>query len=83
MIWTAWNNGKHHKTGAGYGLKMPLADRESHFDRSWGTVLIDLRSGQSYLTVEANVAKASFWGPQCRELISRDIGRWLIDFTSF
>ena len=21
----------------------------------------------------------SFWGPQCREVISRDIGRWLID----
>ena len=79
MIWTAWNNGKNHKTGAGYGLKIPLADRDPHFDRRWRTVFIELPSGKSHITVEANVAKDSFWGAQCRELISRDIGRWLID----
>lgn len=26
-----------------------------------------------------NVSKASFWGDTCRELISADLGRWLLD----
>jgi hypothetical protein len=25
LIWTRWNNGKHHSTGAGYGLKVTAA----------------------------------------------------------
>jgi len=29
MEWTAWNNGSHNKTGAGYGLKVPITDRVS------------------------------------------------------
>ena len=74
---TAWNNGAHHTSGAGYGLKVDKLDRDRYFSRSWPTINLEL-PGQTD-PVEVNVAKASFWSNTCRELISRDIGRWLID----
>jgi hypothetical protein len=79
MIWTGWNNSEHHSTGAGYGLKITAVDRDRHFKRTWQTVFIELPSGDGFIIVEANVTKQSFWGPQCRELISRYIGRWMLD----
>lgn len=78
MIWTGWNNGEHHSTGAGYGLKVTATDRGRHFKRTWRTVSIELPSGAGSIMAEANVTKDSFWGPQCRELISRHIGRWML-----
>ena len=74
---TAWNNGAHHTSGAGYGLKVDALDRDRYFSRSWPTIILEL-PGQTD-PVEVNVAKASFWSNTCRELISRDIGKWLID----
>ena len=79
MIWTAWNNGEHFSSGAGYGFKISIADRDAHFDRSWNTVTLELSTESGTLSVEANVDKASFWGPKCRELINKEIGRWLIE----
>jgi hypothetical protein len=79
MTWAGWNNGEHHSTGAGYGLKVTVADRDRHFKRTWRTVSIELPRGNGFTVVDANVAKESFWGPKCRELISRDIGRWMLD----
>lgn len=35
---SAWNNGKHHESGAGYGLNIPRADRDRFFRRERGTV---------------------------------------------
>jgi hypothetical protein len=78
MIWTGWNNGEHHTTGAGYGLKVTATDRDRHFKRTWRTVSIELPSGTGFIMAEASVTKKSFWGPLCRELISRDIGRWML-----
>jgi len=78
MIWTGWNNGDHHSTGAGYGFKVTAADRDRHFKRTWRTVTIELPSGDGLTIVEANVTKKTFWDPQCRELISKDIGRWML-----
>ena len=75
MLVTAWNNGQHHSSGAGYGLKLNATDRDRHFRREWGTVLVSL-SGEAE-TVEINVAKKSFWSESCRELISKGIGQWL------
>ena len=72
---TAWNNGEHHQTGAGYGLKLSASDRDRYFRESWGTVLIHLPDG---VESEVNTDKASFWNESCRELISQEIGRWLI-----
>lgn len=76
MIVKAWNNGQHYPTGAGYGLKIDAADRNLYFRREWKSVTLVLE-GQ-VMPVEINIAKPSFWGKTCRELISAEIGRWLI-----
>ena len=77
MIVTAWNNGRHTRTGTGYGLKMTWADRDRYLDRSWSCVYVQLPGGG--VEIEVNVDKPSFWTRHCSELINRDIGRWLID----
>jgi len=76
MIVTAWNNGQPYATGAGYGLKISRADRDLYFRREWKSVFVVLE-GETRL-VEINIAKASLWGSTCRELISAEVGRWLI-----
>lgn len=72
---TAWNNGSHHASGAGYGVKIALADRDQFFRREWGTVLLELE-GETQ-PIACNIDKDTFWGPKCRELISSGIGQWL------
>lgn len=74
---TAWNNGQHHSTGAGYGFKISVEDRDANFQKPWKTVFVSLPGSPQ--EVEVNVAKPSFWGATCRELISREFGRWLIE----
>jgi hypothetical protein len=73
---TAWNNGKHHRSGAGYGIKISATDRDRHFKKSWKSVFVLLPSGDE---VEVNTDKVSFWNDSCRELISKGIGEWLIE----
>jgi hypothetical protein len=73
---TGWNNGSHHVTGAGYGLKVSIRDRNKHFVDSWHTVFV-LLPGTKH-EIEINIAKDSFWNGTCRELIHKEIGRWLI-----
>ena len=76
MTVTAWNNGSHHATGAGYGLKVGASDRDTYFKRSWETILLQLPGSGD--PVEVNVAKSSFWRQSCREIINRRIGQWLL-----
>ena len=76
---TAWNNGQWHARGAGYGLKLSVPDRDRHFRRNWHTVTLRLAAGSDVVDVEVNCAKQSFWSPNCRELISHDLGRWFLD----
>ena len=78
LVWTVWNNGQHRASGAGYGLRVPRADRDAYFDRSWTSVTVILPLDESTQAVEVNIAKASFWKEACRELISIEIGKWLI-----
>jgi hypothetical protein len=59
MIVAAWKNGKHHPTGAGYGLKIAIQNRDAHFNQNWITVVVLLPNG---VEVEANINKSSFWG---------------------
>ncbi|HEX3666023.1 MAG TPA: hypothetical protein VHU23_12420 [Rhizomicrobium sp.] len=77
MIVTAWNNGHHCASGAGYGLKLSAADRDEHFKRQWKTV--SLQFPDVAQPVRINIDKHSFWNSSCRELISRDIGQWLLE----
>ena len=75
MIVTVWNNGRHHESGAGYGIKIRVEDRDCFFNSTWKTVILELE-GYSY-PVEVNIDKPSFWNISCRELIAKDIGVWL------
>ena len=75
---TAWNNGRWHASGAGYGLKISVADRDLFFRREWRTVTLQLVGGCGVADVEVNCDKNSFWNGTCRELVARDIGRWLL-----
>lgn len=72
----AWNNGRHHCSGAGYGIKVSRADRDTHFRKSWKSVVIILPSKEK---IEVNTNKKSFWDDTCRELIHNGIGRWMRD----
>ncbi len=58
MIVTAWNNGRHHTSGAGYGLKVGAADRDRFFDSAANAVVLDLEGWVAPVTV--NIDKASF-----------------------
>ena len=75
---TAWNNGAHHPTGGGYGLKLKAADRDAFFDRSWREAVLVIGEGTDMIEIAVNVDKKSFWDPRCKELINQEIGRWLI-----
>jgi hypothetical protein len=76
MIVTAWNNGLHNPSGAGYGLKVSVSDRDRYFKREWKFITLELEGWDS--AIKINVDKASFWNETCRELINAEIGRWLI-----
>ena len=76
MIVSAWNNGQHYRTGAGYGIKISIEELDTYFSRGWDSVVIELSGWTAPILV--NVMKKSFWGATCRELISADIGRWLM-----
>ena len=72
---TAWNDGKQLESGAGYGLKLSIDDRDKYFNKEWSTVFVELPN--SKVPIEINIAKPSFWNNTCRELISQEIGIWL------
>jgi hypothetical protein len=73
---TAWNNGKHLPSGAGYGLKVDIEDRDRWFDPKWQFIWLHLEGEQGEFQV--NVGKKSFWTDACHELIHKNIGEWLI-----
>jgi hypothetical protein len=75
MIVTAWNNGSHSPTGAGYGIKIKITDRDKYFDKKWKN--IDLCLGGTSKYIKINVSKKSFWDCRCHELSSKRIGVWL------
>jgi hypothetical protein len=58
------------------GLKMSTTDRDAYLKREWGSVDLYL-DGQSR-PVKMNVDKNSLWNDTRRELISQEIGSWLI-----
>ena len=72
---TAWNNGQHHRSGAGYGLKISRTDRDRFFRREWRTVQLQIGTDTP---IVVNIDKPSFWNDQCRELISAELGRWML-----
>lgn len=75
MLVKAWNNGDWSASGAGYGVKLRAENRDAEFSREWISVEVLLPNGTFAV---CSVSKPSFWSPTCRELVSKDIGRWLI-----
>lgn len=73
MLATAWSNGSPSRTGAGYGLKFTIEDRDRYFKPRWKTVVLELDGGH---TVGATLSDA-FWR-NCAELRSAGIGKWLM-----
>lgn len=71
---SAWNNGQHHGSGAGYGLKIGAQNRDLFFHRGWGAVTLHLEGYDKPVIVDL---APSFWR-KCSELRSKDIGDWLI-----
>jgi|HubBroStandDraft_1064217.scaffolds.fasta_scaffold3690907_1 hypothetical protein len=47
LVWTAWSNGKFHLSGAGYGFKVSIQDRDRYFNRTWKevTLVLPFRKG--------------------------------------
>ena len=78
LTWTAWNNGQHAPSGTGYGIKVPIGDRDKHFRHSWKTITLDVPAKNGYKQVKVNIANKSFWSDTCHELISKEIGAWLV-----
>lgn len=76
MIVTAWTNGKQTARGASYGLQINATDRDRYFQREWKTITLVLEGQSASVTI--NIAKSSFWNKTCRELISAEVGRWLV-----
>lgn len=74
---TAWSNGSPSKTGSGYGLKISISDRDKYFKKNSKSTILHLAGHKPPISV--NTDKQSFWSPICRELISKDIGAWLIE----
>jgi hypothetical protein len=75
FIATAWTNGSHHPSGAGYGIKLASMDRDRFLDRSWDIVGVDIPGFPD--RTEVTCGKASMWNGTCRELIHKNIGLWL------
>ena len=69
---TAWNNGQHRPSGAGYGIKLSSEDRDRVFMRDWQAVQLEV-PGQGVAPVALS---ESFWR-RCSELRSAALGRWL------
>ena len=74
FVGSAWNNGSHSMSGAGYGIKLKPRDRDICFRKP--EVFLRLE-GQAD-DVPINTGKPSFWNNTCRKLISKVIGFWLI-----
>jgi hypothetical protein len=74
ILATAWNNGKYHPSGSGYGLRVSAADRDRYFERAWRSVELRIDAARPIIV---NIDKPSFWHGY-RELISVELGRWML-----
>ena len=71
---TVWTNSRpNHKTGSGFGIRIPKNIRAEIFQFEWTQVLIQTNEGEFVVPITP-----SFWR-KCSELRSRKIGKWIID----
>lgn len=67
-----WSNGRVQASGAGYGVRIDIADRDRFFDRRWTSVDVEFRNDTAVVRLSP-----SFWRT-CTELRSAAIGRWML-----
>ena len=72
MLVTCWNNGGHHQSGSGYGIRFRIEDRGRYFQRVWESVILQIE-GEEF---SVQISKG-FWG-KCPELRHQQIGLWFI-----
>lgn len=78
IVVSAWNNRCHSPTGSGHGRRITARVGRAHFSLDWKSVELELPTTDGLMEIALNVDKPSFWHPQCGELISKQIGQWLI-----
>ena len=74
---TAWNNGSSRISGAGYGIKISINDRNQFFNRNWTQVNITINGTTHIINLTS-----SFWR-NCRELRSKHIGFYIINIYNW
>lgn len=67
----AWNNGSFKKTGAGYGISIPIDCRAKYFKRDWNSIILNIED--IFVEIKLNT---TFW-TTCNELRSKEIGKFL------
>ncbi len=75
MIVTAWNNGAHSRNGNGYGLRVLQADRDSHFDRQWDKLILEIEGNDE--PVEVRLDQEKLWGEAPYAIPCAELGRWM------
>ncbi|MDD5456320.1 MAG: hypothetical protein PHV30_04725 [Candidatus Margulisbacteria bacterium] len=77
MIVTCWKGGNGNVFDPiGYGLKVAIQDRDKYFNSNWDNIRVELNDN---ITVLIKTNKKSFWNNSCHELISVEVGKWLIE----
>ena len=76
MIVTAWNNGAHNRDGSGYGFRLSIADRDTHFKHEWKTIFLEFEGEAK--PVEIAVDETTFWSETGKEVHCKEIGKWLM-----
>jgi len=69
-----WNNGKFHKSGAGFGIKINKKDRDRYFRTEWESIVLDIEED---IEIKVNLSP-SFWHG-CTEFRNIRIGQYMID----
>ena len=59
-----------------YGFKVPINDRDKYYKKDWDYVVLELEEDEREFKV--NINKRSFWGPNYRELIHKNIKHWFL-----
>jgi hypothetical protein len=68
-----WTNGsENHRTGSGFGVRVPMQIRATLFQKHWTHVVLRLDGDDFDVAITP-----AFWN-KCSELRSRHIGEWLI-----
>jgi hypothetical protein len=73
MTVKAWTNGRRHRTGAGYGIRIARADRDIFFKPIPSIVIIDLPNGK-----RIQRPPSDSFSDGCIEIRDKEIGKWLI-----